>query len=514
MNKSIAKRTLSVLVSGLLTVGAFAQNAGATFHVEDLEPIERTFHYSSSYYIANTIVKYNATDYRNGVIKSSIDGDSLIFFGTNSFYNGMINAFASHRAVVLSPDVIWLLISQGFAVHVNLNSEELRDKIVYHQGKKTLEVESPDHLLYETDKVDWDSIFNEFEKQIKSNTKNQIADIITADFSTTGVTEKIASQITLMESVKKYFDYKVWTLGCGIPDITLMGTPDDWRKVREKAQSLKGYGLDWWIDQLDPILKQFVDASQGVIDNEFWMEMVGSAQFRKTICGRPNGETELKFDGWFTSFYPYDVYGDRITGPMTYNSRLLPEVVETPFIYEIRDFDGTVIATYDMQLYAGIIGLSEDSVNGALKPEIGWMVRCNIPDNERDYYYDSIRTDIPNVFALPIQNDENEVDRLISSSPKLNDRSLELWNPLVVLDGTIVKVDQKKLSEMVSNDDFTQESVADLLGLKIKQIKNISLLKDSAAIVIWGARGMNGVLEVQSGPMKDQSKKKNRKRAK
>ena len=67
---------------------------------------------------------------------------------------------------------------------------------------------------------------------------------------------------------------------------------------------------------------------------------------------------------------------------------------------------------------------------------------------------------------------------------------------------------------MVSNDDFTKESVADLLGLKTQQIKNISLLKDSEAIVIWGARGINGVLKVQSGPMKDQSKKKNRKRAK
>jgi TonB-dependent SusC/RagA subfamily outer membrane receptor len=513
MKESIARRVLAVSVLGLLIGRMYAQNAGVTFHVEDLEPIERTFHYSSSYYIANTVVKYNATDYRNGVIKSSIDGDSLLFLGTNSFYKGMINAFASHRAVVLSPDVIWLLISQGFAAHVNLHSEELRDKIVYHQGKKTLEVESPKHLLYAADEVDWESIFNEFEKQIRSNTKNQIADIITADFSTTGITEKIASQITLMESVKKYFEYKVMTLGCGIPDITLMGTPDDWRKVREKAQSLKGYGLDWWIDQLDPILKQFVDASQGVVDNEFWMEMVGSAQFRLTGCGMPTGDTELKFDGWFTTFYPYNAYGDRITGPITYNSRLLPEVVETPFTYEIRDLDGTVIAKYDMLLYAGIIGLRENPVNGALKPEIGWMVRCNIPDNERDYYYDSIRTDIPNAFALPLQNDEKEVNRLISSSPKLNDRSLELWNPLVVLDGHITKVDQKKLSEMVSNDDFTQESVADLLGLKTKQIKNISLLKDAAAIAIWGARGMNGVLEVQSGPMKEQSKKKTRKRA-
>ena len=120
---SIAKGGFVGLLLSLLAVGAWAQNAGVTFHVEDLEPIERTFHYSSSYNIANTVVKYNATDFHNGVIKSSIDGDSLIFFGTNSFYKGMINAYASHRAVVLSPDVIWLLISQGFAAHVNLNSE-------------------------------------------------------------------------------------------------------------------------------------------------------------------------------------------------------------------------------------------------------------------------------------------------------------------------------------------------------------------------------------------------------
>ena len=498
MKQSIAKRVLAVSVLGLLTGGLVAQNAGVTFHVEDLEPIERTFHYSSSYYIANTVVKYNAADYRNGVIKSSIDGDSLIFLGTNSFYKGMINAFASHRAVVLSPDVIWLLISQGFAAHVNLNSEKLRDKIVYHQGKKTLEVESPYHLLYETDKIEWESIFSEFEKQIRSNTKNKIADIITADFSTTGITEKIASQITLMESVKSYFEYKVMTLGCGIPDITLMGTPDDWRRVREKAQSLKGYGLDWWINQLDPILKQFVDASQGVVDKEFWMEMVGSAQFRIMGCGRPTNNTELRFDGWFTTFYPYNAYGDRITGPMTYNSRLLPEVVETPFTYEIRDFDGTVIAKYDMLLYAGIIGLSEDPVNGALKPEIGWMVRCIMPDEERDYYYDNIRTDIPDMFGLPLQNDEKVVNRLITSSANFKDKSLELENPLVLLNGNIATVDGKKLSEMVSKDDFSQESVADLLGLKTNQIKNISILKPPASTALWGARGMNGVLDVQT----------------
>ena len=500
MKQSIAKRLFGVSVLSLLTGGAMAQNAGFTFHVEDLEPIERTFPRSSTHNIANTVVRYNGSDYRNGVIKSSIDGDSLIFFGTNSFYKGLINAYASHRAVILSPDVIWLLISQGFAAHVNLNSEKLRDKLVYHQGKKTLEVKSNQDLIYNTDKVDWEYIFSDFEKQIRSNTKNQIADIITADFSTTGMTEKIASQITLMESVKSYFEYKVFTIGCGIPDITLTGTPDDWRKVRDKTQSLKGYGLDWWIDRLDPILKQFVDATQGTVDTEFWMEMVGSSKFRKMGCGMPTDKTDLKFDGWFTAFYPYDAYGDMINGPMTYNARLLPEIVETPFIYEIRGDDGiTVSKKYDMQLYAGIIGMIEDPVTGALKPEIGWMVRCTLPDVERDYYYDNIRTDIPGAFSLPLQNDEKEVNRLISSAANLSDKTLTILGALVVHNGMIMRVNEVELTKMILQNDLSPEKVAALLGIDSEQITSITFLKDDAATVLWGMRGMNGVLEVQSG---------------
>ena len=500
MKMSIAKGGFVGLLLSLLAVGAWAQNAGVTFHVEDLEPIERTFPRSSSYNIANTVVRYNGSDYRNGVIKSSIDGDSLIFFGTNSFYKGLINAYASHRAVILSPDVIWLLISQGFAAHVNLNSDELRDKIVYHQGKKTLEVISNQDLIYNTDKVDWKYIFSDFEKQIRSNTKNQIADIITADFSTTGMTEKIASQITLMESVKSYFEYKVFTIGCGIPDITLTGTPDDWRKVREKAQSLKGYGLDWWIDRLDPILKQFVDAAHGTVDTEFWMEMVGSSKFRKMSCGMPTDKTDLKFDGWFTAFYPYDAHGDMINGPMTYNARLLPEIVETPFIYEIRGDDGiTVSKKYDMQLYAGIIGMSEDPVTGALKPEIGWMVRCTLPDVERDYYYNKIKTDIPKHYSVPLQNDEKEVNRLISSAANLSDKTLTILGALVVHNGMIMRVNEVELTKMILQNDLSPERVAALLGIDSEQITSITFLKDADATVLWGMRGMNGVLEVQSG---------------
>ena len=202
--------------------------------------------------------------YLNGVIKTSLGDENLVNCDFNTFSKGMMQAFAYHRPVVLSPDMIWLLISQAFAHHINLNADELRDRIVEHEVKMLLTAVSDVDLLADPDHVDWNYIFTDFENMISANTKNGIAELVTADFSTTGPTEKIASQITLMESVKSYFEYEVMYTVCGIPDVTLLGTPDDWRKVLQKASRLSGYGLDWWIEELDPVLEQFVRAFEGL----------------------------------------------------------------------------------------------------------------------------------------------------------------------------------------------------------------------------------------------------------
>ena len=241
------------------------------------------------------------------------------------------------------------------------------------------------------------------------------------------------------------------------------------------------------------------------------MEMVGSVKFRLMGCGIPSKDadnTELRFDGWFTTFYPYDAFGERISGPMTYNARLLPEVVETPFIYEIRDYDGTVLAKYDMLLYAGIIGLSEDASTGALKPEIGWMIRCILPDEERDFFYENIKTDIPNVFASPLHNEDSVVNRLIGSSSRVKDKTKEVSNPLVVVDGNITDVDGKKLSDMIADNDITRQEAADLLGLATGQIKNVSILTTPASTAIWGMRGRNGVLDIQTTQFDDKPRRR------
>ena len=194
------------------------------------------------------------------IIAKSFGDDEWFYVvkGKDVFFQTMVRAYAEHRPLVLSPDMVWLLISQGFARYVNAHSEELRDQIVSHTEKMDLVIETNEDLLHGN--PDWEKLIADFAAQIDEYTKDDIAKIITADFTTTGVTERITSQVTLMETVKTYFDYIIHYIGCGIPNITLTGTPEDWQKVLEKTQQLEKYGMSDWIKSLTPILTEFVNA--------------------------------------------------------------------------------------------------------------------------------------------------------------------------------------------------------------------------------------------------------------
>ena len=74
--------------------------------------------------------------------------------------------------------------------------------------------------------------------------------------------------------------------------------------------------------------------------------------------------------------------------------------------------------------------------------------------------------------------------------------------PLLVLDGCIVdllSVDTLCLDSIVSgNLYFDEATAARLFGIKKNGIKSYTVLKDAAAIAIWGQRGANGVIEVMT----------------
>ena len=335
---------------------------GVTFVVDkNLSTIKDRRDYSPTRYLSNKEI----------IATSLTNEQSLKDFGKDAFYQCVIRAYANHQSLSFSPDMIWLLISQGFSRYVNTHAEQLRPIIVSHNGKQDLSVESTKELL--TEQADWDVIVDSFAMKIGDYTKEGIAETITADFTTTGTTERIASQITLMESLKSYFDYTVVYAGCGIPSITLKGTPDDWRRVLEKTIQLERYGLGDWVSMLRPVLEEFIKASEGNPDRKFWKQMVKKKRDGKLKGGLCIPKKPTLIDGWILTFFPND------NGQVTYNipfTRDMPaSIVYVGFEYHIIDRSlGTVLKKTPLELWAGFIGVEEDKSKNMLTPKIGWYV--------------------------------------------------------------------------------------------------------------------------------------------
>lgn len=53
----------------------------------------------------------------------------------------------------------------------------------------------------------------------------------------------------------------------------MQGTPEDWEKVRAKADGLKEYDLGWWLEGLLPALDEFVQAAHGKPNLDFWRSL-------------------------------------------------------------------------------------------------------------------------------------------------------------------------------------------------------------------------------------------------
>jgi len=364
------------------------------------------------------------------VVAWGIGDGEYALYGQNPFFKGMIDAFADHRPVVLTPDAIWFLICQGFAHWVNDNPEQLRDLFVDHEGKIDLVVQSGKELL--SGDVDWEAIVDGFYEQIRDNTKGDIADIMSEPFSTTGVNEHMVSQITLMETVKSYFDYIVIYLWCGIPSVTLKGTPDDWQSILDRTRKLRAYGIDWWVDDLEPILEEFVKASKGKPNTEFWRSIVKKyrpGDMRGLGCGGMDlGAT--RFDGWFLKFLPYDEKG-RTPSEVLMDHDMLPEMVRTEYKYIVfNDFTGEVMQTMMMEFWAGIVGMEVDPETYAMTPKMGWFTR--IGKTEEELLEEFKEKDQGDGFSDGLMLKVNKVPDIIRKMGHINNLTLRFVGKVVI----------------------------------------------------------------------------------
>ena len=274
--------------------------------------------------------------------------------------------------------MIWLLISQGFGRYVNAHAEKMRPLFVSHSGKEDLVVLAQSDLL--SGKADWGKLINDFSVQIEKNTKTDIAKTITADFTTTTPAERIASQVTLMESMKSYFEPIAILVVCGIPNITIEGTPDDWQRVIEKTKNLQSYKIGTWLNDLEPILNEFVKAAEGKPRQEFWQNIVKKKKIDELNRGGCSLTKPTMIDGWILKFFP-DKDGN--TRDSISASQSMPEeYVRTGFKYIALAPNGSVLKETNMEIFAGFIGAQIDRRKKLITPKIGWLAR--VAETETD----------------------------------------------------------------------------------------------------------------------------------
>lgn len=309
---------------------------------------------------------------------STVDG-GVFEAGVHPFVAAVQLAFDAHLPLSLSPDHVWILLAQGFANHLNLHVEELRGRLVAHEGKLLLSARRDDFVRGGLNP--WPELFDQFTAELRQHLGKR-CELVVANFSTTGLLERTVSQLVLLDAMQGYFEYELLSL-CGIPRVTLTGTPADWRSIRARAEVFAEFGLDWWVRELRPILDGFVAAAEGEVDTAHWCSMY-------KLDDNSGGPY---ITGWLSLLFPYLRHRAAHDAP--------PQLIPHPYLRGWRermldknsfgdapttdafpsalacvpmrwDYLGQIIP---MQLLAGFAGVRQDPTTLEVTPQLGWAIR-------------------------------------------------------------------------------------------------------------------------------------------
>jgi hypothetical protein len=155
-------------------------------------------------------------------------------------FGTIFEVWSKHLNLRTCPEDWWLPVITRVATLVdnNANKDSVKKYFVGDQpGKVDIEVKVDSFNIYETD---YTFVFKSISKQIKEKISVPgYVETMSSSFSTTTPEQLIGSQITIMKSVQKYFNYKMCVEGCGIKALEMSGTENDWRLLNEKLIKLR-----------------------------------------------------------------------------------------------------------------------------------------------------------------------------------------------------------------------------------------------------------------------------------
>ena len=319
------------------------------------------------------------------VLMSNFNIEEESFFNEEkkSLIQGLILAYKNHYPIIISPDMIWILVLQGYSRFMDKYSEFFRNKYVNYDGKKVLEVKKMGIFPEEATPEIWQEIIDGFINGIKKHVGNEIISNLQSDFTTTEEVTLATSQATIMSAMKNYFEFNLGMGGCGISSITLEGTIEDWEKIKSKLNflSAKDFGLQWWIKHLLPIIEKIISTKSyydknGKINTDlknFWKDII-------RVKDNKDYYDPYIINGWIIKFIP-NLSEDK---PKIYEEMhkgdIPDQILTCPLKLTVYNMNRTK-TIHNCDLLSGFYGMNQDRKNYSVRPIIGYALISKTKEN-------------------------------------------------------------------------------------------------------------------------------------
>lgn len=342
--------------------------------IENKDVRDSAFHEKTTPISKGGFQEYFADQVENGkkagdfLMKAYSDSLSPFVEGCskNPDFLGMVSlAYAKHYSIEISPDDIWLMILDGIRIHVKVNRDSLKDKFVGPGTDTTVNIYD-DKLTLESSPKQWSAAIAGLFDELQTKLPQETGEPLKTRFSTTNDVDFAVSSSMVLAVASEYYTYHIYTM-CGIPKIKIKGTKEDWVKLKDSYNKLVDrLDLQWWAQELNPVLDEFINVQSGNIDEEFWK---GIYKYIATPgCGSDY------FNGWISKFFPYTRdFDNKFQRRMNWNDQMDFSVIPEG----ITDVDITwhyLGKQIPLKLYTGFIGVQYDKKNKMLKASRGYAL--------------------------------------------------------------------------------------------------------------------------------------------
>ena len=207
----------------------------------------------------------------------------------NGFLGFLSHAYSNHVKIAISPYDIWILIISEVSKFVVSNPESFRSLFTHCDEKQQIVVLSDS--LYE---MPMDVLSAALASKINFN-----ADILFPKFSMENKESVEMIQALFCEMASPYYSYAM--LLCGLPEIKVLGTIDDWKAIRTHFNNLfdllgKCHNFENYPVRvntiLDSVISSFEYSDQDKVS--FWKDI-----FTEKNIG---SGSQREINGWITHF--------------------------------------------------------------------------------------------------------------------------------------------------------------------------------------------------------------------